>query len=83
MTEAGKLTGWLAGCSDLWQQTHKSLFLSASVFGNKARQLVSRSLFHIGSCFAKGDSARLFLFTVSSDMRGVTVVIELFWSSLC
>lgn len=38
MTEAIK-AGWLTGSSDLWrQQTHKRLFLSASVFGRKGEQ---------------------------------------------
>lgn len=31
------LAGWVVGSSDLWQQTQRSLFLSASVFGNNER----------------------------------------------
>lgn len=38
LTEAIKV-GWLTGRSDLWrQQTHKCLFLSVDVFGNKGEQ---------------------------------------------
>lgn len=38
MTEAIK-ESWLTGRSDLWrQQTHKCLFLSVDVFGNKGEQ---------------------------------------------
>lgn len=46
MTEAIK-AGWLSGSSDLWrQQTHKCLFLSVSVFGNKGelKQLVTEQV---------------------------------------
>lgn len=68
--QAGWLVGCQAGSSDLWQPTHKSLFLSASVFGNKEEsgggewQPGSQAdiVFHICSCFAwKGDIACLFL----------------------
>lgn len=81
MTVAGKLAGWLAG-SDLWQRTHKSLFLSASVFGNKGgeRQPVSHSLLHIGSCFAMGES--LFLLLMSWDGPEASVATMSYYS-LC
>lgn len=65
MTEAIK-AGWLTGSSDLWrQQTHKRLFLSASVFGRKGelQQLVTEEMKWAAH------NARLFLLFVRASGR--------------
>ena len=61
----GGLAGWtLAGSSNLWQRTHKSLFLSLERRKKNLaaeRHIQSDIVFHISSCFAwKGDGTYLY-----------------------
>lgn len=70
MTEAIKAS-WLTGRSDLWrQQTHKGLFPSGDVFGNKGeqKQLVKEEIKQAA------DNAWLFLFLMSVGGRQKTCV---------